>query len=929
MPPAITLEAAALRVNCHSAVNLPKMDAGFQGSCDPFITVQVGGQRLYRTKIITSNRNPVWNEQLVVPVMVPQAGPGTSDQVRIGVWDDDLTSKEPIGFCDVRMSMVERCWEKPAWVHIYGAPKELSVSASISKSISFGLAEDQREKHLANMNYGLEEGTAYRGSVLLSLKVDRNADDVVAAHKGMISIDRVPDESVPKITYKCCVMVLQGNALPGNVGLSGKMLGDSKVSVEVCIGDQVSKSKDSQSSIRGATAETSKKECIKGQALWYEVIQMDVEYPPDFSQVPDIFINLKVGDKRVSYRRFNMCHRSAELQIHHSMDKMDAGDMSAGGSYPGKGCRWINMKRDMTAPTQYDKCFPGSLLINIVCEPQLPPGMVLRDLHQRPVNVGGQQQRVDTTDSDDDEGDDYLSDSDGGESEGRDRQLGRDRTVSLSPLEIDELRANAEKINDEKDLLIKELAAATKRGERTLLVHLSTIMKLKDKELFGKMDPYVVVILGTAEVKDPTKDPYPYKLNGARQACRSKCVEQGGTDITLNDSIKLVWDPSLTHLVLQVWSQEDSRAMKAAAQSRQENMQNPAGYNHQWPSRKDTFIGQMFIKLDEIPGALTKGARGASTNLSSSTRNQKEPVEIVDAELWGVHSKPDSKPHGRLNCQLFYFGGDEKAREEAEDISARLDEKYNELQQANLEVSDAAKQISKTMIKYTVDKVAPLRKEFDVDSKLIQEIPVGTELTCHAIQTDEQTFRHIKTVSPEGKTGWVPIRGSKNEVLLRKVNRAKAVSNFMGIAKDSGKVKTLADDHVIRAEMRPPQTEGWELRLHIYQCKDLPAADDDGTSDPYLKVTVAGQTQFTRVVPDTCYPRFYQTLTFRNLQLPDENYVRMGLAPRIVLQVYDSDQTWYSKKETENADDFLGRATVPLNDPDVVSFFQLKKSPQW
>ena len=60
----------------------------------------------------------MWREQLVVPVMIPQSGPGTSDQIRIGVWDDDLTSKEPIGFCDVRMSLAVEQWTVPAWIHV-------------------------------------------------------------------------------------------------------------------------------------------------------------------------------------------------------------------------------------------------------------------------------------------------------------------------------------------------------------------------------------------------------------------------------------------------------------------------------------------------------------------------------------------------------------------------------------------------------------------------------------------------------------------------------------------------------------------------------------------------------------------------------------------------------------------------------------------
>lgn len=34
------------------------------------------------------------------------------------------------------------------------------------------------------------------------------------------------------------------------------------------------------------------------------------------------------------------------------------------------------------------------------------------------------------------------------------------------------------------------------------------------------------------------------------------------------------------------------------------------------------------------------------------------------------------------------------------------------------------------------------------------------------------------------------------------------------------------------------------VRVHVFQCRDLPAADDDGMIDPYLKINVLGTVRF-------------------------------------------------------------------------------------
>ena len=54
----------------------------------------------------------------------------------------------------------------------------------------------------------------------------------------------------------------------------------------------------------------------------------------------------------------------------------------------------------------------------------------------------------------------------------------------------------------------------------------------------------------------------------------------------------------------------------------------------------------------------------------------------------------------------------------------------------------------------------------------------------------------------------------------------------------------------------------WKVRAYIFQCRDLPAADSDGTSDPCIKIhgdgtKGAGIEPMTAVIEDNMNPLFY------------------------------------------------------------------------
>ena len=66
-----------------------------------------------------------------------------------------------------------------------------------------------------------------------------------------------------------------------------------------------------------------------------------------------------------------------------------------------------------------------------------------------------------------------------------------------------------------------------------------------------------------------------------------------------------------------------------------------------------------------------------------------------------------------------------------------------------------------------------------------------------------------------------------------------------------------------RPHVRIPKLMRYELRAHIYQARDLQAADDNGLADPYVKVSLAGasgETEVTKLAapPQCCSPSALQ-----------------------------------------------------------------------
>lgn len=96
------------------------------------------------------------------------------------------------------------------------------------------------------------------------------------------------------------------------------------------------------------------------------------------------------------------------------------------------------------------------------------------------------------------------------------------------------------------------------------------------------------------------------------------------------------------------------------------------------------------------------------------------------------------------------------------------------------------------------------------------------------------------------------------------------------------------------------------VRCYIYQCKDLPAADEDGASDPYIKVwDTTGEPKKTKVIEDNINPLFFEII---DLQFEVRNLSQISCYPPIIFEVYDEDKGTFG-----TTSDFLGKTTVFLD----------------
>ena len=110
-----------------------------------------------------------------------------------------------------------------------------------------------------------------------------------------------------------------------------------------------------------------------------------------------------------------------------------------------------------------------------------------------------------------------------------------------------------------------------------------------------------------------------------------------------------------------------------------------------------------------------------------------------------------------------------------------------------------------------------------------------------------------------------------------------------------------------------------KVRAYCFQARDLPAADEGGSSDPFLRITDCARHHDTKTIFDNVNPIYYETM--------DMGYEANTIddLPPIVIDLYDMDVNTITK----NSIDFLSRAVLYPEDIEPYSTGNGVPTPKW
>ncbi|CAK4632712.1 unnamed protein product [Aphanomyces euteiches] len=101
----------------------------------------------------------------------------------------------------------------------------------------------------------------------------------------------------------------------------------------------------------------------------------------------------------------------------------------------------------------------------------------------------------------------------------------------------------------------------------------------------------------------------------------------------------------------------------------------------------------------------------------------------------------------------------------------------------------------------------------------------------------------------------------------------------------------------------------YEVRVNIFQARQLPALDDNGLSDPYAKVRFMGEEKRLKEKKKTINPTWYETLTFQ-CELPPKEFLHFS--PQVIVRLMDWDNGI-----GDGGHDYMGSAFLSIEPSDI------------
>ena len=167
---------------------------------------------------------------------------------------------------------------------------------------------------------------------------------------------------------------------------------------------------------------------------------------------------------------------------------------------------------------------------------------------------------------------------------------------------------------------------------------------------------------------------------------------------------------------------------------------------------------------------------------------------------------------------------------------------------------------------------------------------------------------------------WVEMITEPVENKIKSPELAGVVGFRLSIVRADSNVNLPTQNRLADSGVHLPTQYNWKkdlilrsgickVRCYLFQCKNLPAADDDGASDPFITIfsninlgdeNTKDQVKETAKIENNCDPMFYEVIDLKI------DYYDVEEFPPFIFDVYDSDKAFMTK----DTRDYLGRAVI-------------------